>query len=66
MVLNEPKDGTQIEVTVAKPDLQLDGLESNLWLADLKEKELGLRIAGLLEKTQRFYFSKSLEVIIDG
>lgn len=50
MVLNEPKDGTQIQVTIAKPDLQLNELESNLWLADLK-KELGLRIAGLLEKT---------------
>lgn len=48
MVLNQAQDDTQIQLITSKPDLQLDGLESNLLLEDLKEKEFGVKTCSLV------------------
>lgn len=48
-VSDQPKDNTQIQTISAKPDLQLDGLESKSMLVDLKKKQFGQKAEGLLQ-----------------
>lgn len=45
-VLNQPKEDIQTQATIPKPNSQLNGHESKLLLADLKEKELETAVGG--------------------